>query len=51
MLLQINEPIATAMDSMVVAEQTVEESINLWTMAQYGGWIMIILAFLLAWAV
>ena len=51
MLLQINEPIATAMDSMVVAEQTVEESINLWTMAQYGGWIMIILALLLAWAV
>lgn len=51
MLLQINEPIATAMDSVAVAEQTVEESINLWTMAQYGGWIMIILALLLAWAV
>ena len=51
MLLQINEPIATAMDSVAVAEQTVEESMNLWTMAQYGGWIMIILALLLAWAV
>ena len=51
MLLQINEPIATAMDSVAVAEQTVEESMNLWTMAQYGGWIMIILVLLLAWAV
>ncbi len=32
-------------------EQPVEESINLWTMAQYGGWIMIVLALLLAWAI
>lgn len=36
---------------MPVAEQPVEESINLWTMAQYGGWIMIVLALLLAWAI
>ena len=36
---------------MSVAEQPVEESINLWTMAQYGGWIMIVLALLLAWAI
>ncbi len=27
------------------------QSINLFTMAQYGGWIMIVLAVLLAWAV
>ena len=32
-------------------EQPVEESINLWTMAQYGGWIMIVRALLLAWAI
>lgn len=36
---------------MPVVEQPVEESINLWTMAQYGGWIMIVLALLLAWAI
>ena len=29
-------------------EEPVQESINLWTMAQYGGWIMVILAVLLA---
>lgn len=52
MLLQIsNEPIATAMDSVAIGTEPVQESINLWTMAQYGGWIMIILALLLAWAV
>ncbi|MCQ2324367.1 MAG: MotA/TolQ/ExbB proton channel family protein [Paludibacteraceae bacterium] len=39
-----------AMDTAVL-EESVQESINLWTMAQYGGWIMIILALLLAWAV
>ena len=31
-------------------EEPVQESINLWQMAQYGGWIMIILALLLAGA-
>ena len=30
------------------AEEPIQESINLWEMAQYGGWIMIILAILLA---
>ena len=32
------------------AEEPVQEAINLWEMAQYGGWIMIILAILLAGA-
>jgi len=31
--------------------ETVQEPMNLWTMAQYGGWIMILLALLFAWAV
>lgn len=47
MLLQI---VDTALVDEAVMEAPVEESINLWTMAQYGGWIMIILALLLAWA-
>lgn len=41
------------LDSLNLVEQTAEtaaESINLWTMATYGGWIMVILAALLAWA-
>ena len=50
-------------DTALVAEQTAEaivpaetaaeaapQSMNLWTMATYGGWIMIILALMLAWA-
>ena len=37
--------------ALMAAEEPVQESINLWTMAQYGGWIMIILALLLAGAV
>lgn len=49
MLLQIDS-LEMAMDTAVL-EESVQESINLWTMAQYGGWIMIILALLLAWAV
>ena len=40
-----------AMAEQMPIEQTAEESINLWTMAQYGGWIMIVLALLLAWAI
>jgi len=40
----------TTMAEMAMMEQPVKESINLWTMAQYGGWIMIILAILLLWA-
>ena len=35
---------------MAVVEP-VQESMNVWTMASYGGWIMIILAILLAWAI
>ena len=49
MLLQI-DTIALAEDLLAQAEEPVQESINLWQMAQYGGWIMIILAILLAGA-
>ena len=46
-------------DTAMVVEETVaavtpdvvQEPMNLWTMAQYGGWIMIVLALLLAWGV
>lgn len=47
MLLQITDTTAVA-DMMM--QEPVQESINLWTMAQYGGWMMIILALLLAGA-
>lgn len=50
MLLQIDTLDAMA-DSLAMVEEPVEQSINLWTMAQYGGWIMIILALLFAWGV
>ena len=50
MFLQIDTLDAMA-QSLAVAEEPVQESINLWTMAQYGGWIMIILALLFAWGV
>ncbi|MBO4666079.1 MAG: MotA/TolQ/ExbB proton channel family protein [Paludibacteraceae bacterium] len=50
MFLQIDTLEAVA-DSLALVEEPVQESINLWTMAQYGGWIMIILALLLAWGV
>lgn len=46
MLLQID---SLAMADMAV-EETVDQSLNLWTMAQYGGWMMVILALLLAGA-
>ena len=39
----------TAINEAVI--DTAQESMNLWTMATYGGWIMIILALLLAWGV
>ena len=46
MLLQID---TTALAQEVIqAEEPIQESINLWQMAQYGGWIMILLAVLLA---
>ena len=50
MLLQIETLDTLALDETLV-EETATQSINLWTMAQYGGWIMIILALLLAWAI
>ena len=54
MLFQIQTNLDTMMtaiqDTAVVVEQPVEESINLFTMAQYGGSIMIVLAILLAFA-
>ena len=49
MLLQI-DTIALAENLAAQVEEPVQESINLWQMAQYGGWIMIILAILLAGA-
>lgn len=52
-LLQI-ELTDTAMaveETVAAATDVVQEPINLWTMAQYGGWIMIVLAVLLACAV
>lgn len=54
-LLQTNNVVDAVVDTTLVAstasEEVLQESINLWTMAQYGGWIMIILAILLAWAI
>ena len=54
MLFQIQTDLDTLMtavqDTAMVVEQPVEETINLFTMAQYGGWIMIVLAILLAFA-
>ena len=48
MLLQID---TTALFEEQMLEEPVQESINLFTMAQYGGWIMIILGILLLWAI
>lgn len=49
MLLQIMETLDTvAADTLAMVEEPIQESISLWTMATYGGWIMIILALLLA---
>ena len=57
MLFQIQTDIDTTMvtavqDSLAVVEETVtENSINLLTMAEYGGWIMIVLAVMLVFAI
>ena len=55
MLFQIQTNMDTVMtaaqESVAVMEQPAEETINLFTMAQYGGWIMIVLALLLAFAI
>ena len=48
MLLQI-DTLAAVQEEMAAIEETTQ-SINLFEMAQYGGWIMIILAILLAGA-
>mgnify|MGYP005751720833 FL=1 len=50
-MLFLQDTAMAAMAEQMPIEQPVEESINLWTMAQYGGWIMIVLALLLAWAI
>ncbi|MBQ5387933.1 MAG: MotA/TolQ/ExbB proton channel family protein [Paludibacteraceae bacterium] len=47
----IDTMLTTVQDSVVAVEETVtDSSINLLTMAQYGGWIMIVLALMLAFA-
>ena len=49
MLLQI-DTLAAVQEELAAVEEPLQQSINLWEMAQYGGWIMIILALLLAGA-
>ncbi len=50
MLLQI-DTLENIAEDLAMMEEPVQESVNLWTMAAYGGWIMVILAVLLLWAV
>ncbi len=52
MLFQVNTAIDTLQsDSLaVLSDSAAAESMNLWTMATYGGWIMIVLVALLALA-
>lgn len=49
MLLQVTTPDTLAQE--IAAVEPVQESMNVWTMASYGGWIMVLLAILLAWAI
>ena len=55
MLFQIQTDMDTAItavqDSLAIVEEPMQESINLFAMAQYGGWIMIVLALLMAFAI
>jgi len=52
MLLQVGmDTLTPTMEQVTTVEETVQESMNLWTMASYGGWIMIILAIMLAGAI
>jgi biopolymer transport protein ExbB len=56
MLFQIQTDIDTnvvtaVQETVAVVEEPVQESINLFTMAGYGGWIMIVLALMLAFAI
>ena len=44
------DTVASEMAEMSGVMEPAEESISLFSMAMYGGWIMIILALLLAWA-
>lgn len=44
------DTVASEMAEMSGVMEPAEESISLFSMAMYGGWIMIILAILLAWA-
>jgi biopolymer transport protein ExbB len=43
--------ITAVQDSLAIVEEPMQESINLFSMAQYGGWIMIVLALMLAFAI
>ena len=47
----INQAAMAAEEASALTPDIVQEPMNLWTMAQYGGWIMIVLAVLLACAV
>ena len=49
MLLQVVA--ADSLQNETELVQAAQEPINLFTMAQYGGWIMVILALLLAWGI
>lgn len=51
MLFQIDATTLAAEDMAAVMEQPAQESINWLTMATYGGWIMIVLALMLAFAI
>lgn len=51
MLFQIDTATLAAEDMAAMMEQPAQESINWLTMATYGGWIMIVLAFMLAFAI
>ena len=48
-MLQIDTLVTEVAEQMAAEEPVVEaaQEINLWTMASYGGWIMIVLAILL----
>ena len=48
---EIDTVITAVQDSLAVVEEPMQESINLLSMAQYGGWIMIVLALMLAFAI
>ena len=51
MLFQIDMVPQDTIGAAEAALETAQEPINLWQMAQYGGWIMVILAVLLALAI